>query len=214
MFNICRRFNGLFCTIIVCASFVLLSTKLSAYVVCGYKLKESLTDGEYYISAEMVTYNGTTVNYANIAENAVDAWNNAIDATSSHSLDIDLEKGIFEYGSNNRVVIYPVDRGATGWRGFTYYYDYNLWVGQPYSINYGGYPDQDYYYGTAVINLYYVHGNPDWKKQNTIMHEMGHIFGLKHSNREGALMIQSSASYTSLQLPQSDDIAGVRAIYS
>ena len=48
---------------------------------------------------------------------------------------------------------------------------------------------------------------------NTIMHEMGHIFGLKHSTTTGALMVSNSASYTELTLPQSDDISGVRAIY-
>lgn len=136
-----------------------------------------------------------------------------MDAIYGHNLDIEITQSSFEYSRSTRVVIYPIDRGETGWRGFTYYYDYHPVVGQPYSINYGGYPNQDYSYGTAVINLFYVHNNDSWKTQNTIMHEMGHIFGLKHSETSGALMVKDSASYTSLKKPQSDDVNGVRSIY-
>ena len=104
---------------------------------------------------------------------------------------------------------YSSNAGAMG----SYYYDYNVLTDEWSTVNYGGYPNQNYQSGSAVINLYYVHTNPTWKIQNTIMHEMGHIFRLKHSTTTVALMVSNSASYTELTLPQSDDISGVRAIY-
>lgn len=45
------------------------------------------------------------------------------------------------------------------------------------------------------------------------MHEMGHIFGLKHVFVSGPFMYESSASYTSLKTPESDDVSGIRSIY-
>lgn len=187
------------CLAIVCVLLTTIAVPAYAYVKCGYKLK--------------VTYNNTTVNYGSISDDAVSAWNDAVDSSSGHSLDIDLSETTNGSASTTRVVVSPTDRGATGWRGFTYYYDYNVLTDEWSTVNYGGYPNQNYQSGSAVINLYYVHTNSAWKIQNTIMHEMGHIFGLKHSTTTGALMVSNSASYTELTLPQSDDISGVRAIY-
>lgn len=201
------------CLAIICILLTSIAMPAYAYVECGYKLKSSWYDEYYYVSGRSVTFNNTTVNYGNIADDAVAAWNDAVDSYSGHSLDIDLSETTNGSAKSTRVVVSPIDRGATGWRGFTYYYDYSIWTGEWSTVNYGGYPDQNYQAGSAVINLYYVHTNPTWKIQNTIMHEMGHIFGLKHSTTTGALMISSSASYTELTLPQSDDISGVRAIY-
>ena len=201
------------CLAIVCVLLTTIAVPAYAYVKCGYKLKGSWYDDHYYISDTSVTYNNTTVNYGSISDDAVSAWNDAVDSSSGHSLDIDLSETTNGSASTTRVVVSPTDRGATGWRGFTYYYDYNVLTDEWSTVNYGGYPNQNYQSGSAVINLYYVHTNSAWRIQNTIMHEMGHIFGLKHSTTTGALMVSNSASYTELTLPQSDDISGVRAIY-
>lgn len=184
-----------------------------AYELFGYKLKGTWYDDYYYVAANSVTYNGTTVNYGNISLDAVRAWNEAVDSYSGHSLDIQLSKTYGSSSPQTRVVISPLDRGAIGWRGFAYYYDYNTSTGEWIILNTGHYPNQDYKAGSAIINLYYVHSDPTWKIQNTMMHEMGHIFGLAHSNVSGALMVETSASYTSLKKPQNDDISGVRSIY-
>lgn len=209
-----KKFLTCLCSFVM--AIILLSINVMpayAYVTCGYKLKGSWYDDYYYVSPSSVTYNSKTVNYGDIADDAVAAWNDAVDSSSGHSLDIELTETTNGSASTTRVVVSPIDRGATGWRGFTYYYDYSILTGEWSTVNYGGYPDQNYQAGSAVINLYYVHSNATWKIQNTMMHEMGHIFGLKHSSTEGALMISSSASYTELTPPQSDDISGVRAIY-
>lgn len=199
--------------ILLCTIMLSFTIQAHAYSTCGYKLKGSWYDDYYYVSPKSVTHNGSTVNYGTIADSAVSEWNNAVNASTGHSLDISLSETTNGSSTTTRVVISPLDRGATGWRGFTYYYDYNYSTGEWYSVNYGGYPNQNYRAGSAVINLYYVHSNASWKKQNTIMHEMGHIFGLKHSSVTGALMVSNSASYTSLKPPQSDDVNGVRSIY-
>ncbi|WP_282925878.1 matrixin family metalloprotease [Helcococcus kunzii] len=77
----------------------------------------------------------------------------------------------------------------------------------------GKFPTKNYVSGSAIINIYYVHDDPNWKIQNTMMHEVGHILGLKHSNTSGALLVSDSAKYNKLVPPQYDDIAGVRSIY-
>lgn len=128
-------------------------------------------------------------------------------------MDIELTETNNSSSTSTRVVISPINKGATGWREYTYYYNYNISTGQWYTVNYGEYPNQNYQSGSAVINVYYVQDNPSWKIQNTIMHEMGYIFGLMHSSVSGALMSASSASYTSIKLPQADNKNGVRAIY-
>lgn len=184
-----------------------------AYVLCNYKMTGTWYDEYYYLSTQSVTQDGRTVNYGNITDDAVEEWNDAVDATSTSSLDIALSETTDGDDTTTRVVVDALDRGPTDWRGFTYYYKYNALTGKWSTVNYGGYPNKNYTSGSAVINLYYVHDDPLWKIQNTIMHEMGHIFGLKHSLTDGALMIEGSASYTELTPPQSDDVSGVRALY-
>jgi hypothetical protein len=59
--------------------------------------------------------------------------------------------------------------------------------------------------------------NPDVGK--TVLHELGHMLGLRHSNVEGAVMSgpnpppDPSTSYVSLSALQADDIAGCVALY-
>ena len=201
---------GIFCSL---AMLLALTVPASAYVTCGYKLTGSWANDHYYLSARSVTYNNKTVNYGNITDAAINEWNEAVDATRTSNLDIELTETNDGDASTTRVVVDALDRGATGWRGFTYYYKYNALTGNWSSVNYGGYPNTNYTAGSAVINIYVVHSNAQWKIQNTIMHEMGHIFGLKHSDKVGALMVDGTSVYTELTPPQSDDVAGVRAIY-
>lgn len=190
-----------------------MTASVNAYEVFGYKLKGTWSNKYYHVSANSVTYNGKTVNYGSIAASAVSSWNAAVNSTSGNPLDINLSKTTNGSSPDARVVISPLDRGKDGWRGHAYYYDYNPLTGNWSTINYGGYPNKDYQSGSAVINLFYVHSDPAWKIQNTMMHEMGHIFGLKHVFVSGPLMYETSASYTSLKIPQNDDISGVRSIY-
>ncbi len=144
--------------IAICAllvSFIVASFTIPAYAysTCGYRLKGTWYDDYYYVSAKSVTYNGTTVNYGTIANSAVRAWNNAVNSSTGHSLDIALTETTNGSATTTRVVISPLDRGNTGWRGFTYYYGYNSITGEWYTINYGGYPTKNYQSGSAVINL-------------------------------------------------------------
>ena len=78
------------CLAIVCVLLTTIAMPAYAYVVCGYKLKGSWYDEYYYVSGTSVTYNNKTVNYGNISDDAVSAWNDAIDSSSGHSLDIEL----------------------------------------------------------------------------------------------------------------------------
>ncbi len=54
---------------------------------------------------------------------------------------------------------------------------------------------------------------------STLLHEVGHMLGIKHSNQEGAVMSGPNAApdistaYTALTTLQADDIAGCTAIY-
>ena len=54
---------------------------------------------------------------------------------------------------------------------------------------------------------------------STLLHEVGHMLGLKHSNQESAVMSgpntapDPSTAYTSLATLQADDIAGCQALY-
>ncbi|MBR2895159.1 MAG: hypothetical protein IKC03_05810, partial [Oscillospiraceae bacterium] len=110
---------------IVCVSFVmlLLSMNVCAYETFGYHLTGSWYDGKYYVSSPSYTQNNVTVNYGNIADDAIEEWNDAINATSSHSLDIELSETT-NSNDNDIVVKFIIsNEGATGWRGFTYYYD-------------------------------------------------------------------------------------------
>ena len=65
-----------------------------------------------------------------------------------------------------------------------------------------------------VINYQY---NP--VLDSTLLHEVGHMLGLKHSNQESAVMSgpnaapDPSTAYTSLTTLQADDIAGCQALY-
>lgn len=208
-----KKLDSLLIFILICIIVFQINTPVFAYKVFGYKLKGTWSNKYYYVSANSVTYNNTTVNYGNIATSAVSAWNNAVNSSSGHPLNIQLSKTTNGSSPDTRVVISPLDRGATGWRGFAYYYDYNPLTGAWSPINIGGYPNKNYQSGSALINLYYVHSDPTWKIQNTMMHEMGHIFGLMHTNVTGALMVESTTVYTSLKKPQSDDVSGVRSVY-
>ena len=189
------------------------SIKASAYVTCGYKLTGTWQNQNYFIASTTVSYNGTTKNYGTIGNSAVSAWNNAVNAGTGHPLDIALTAANNSDSPSTRVVIQALNRGDVSWRGLTYYFIYNSIDDEWYYVNYGDYPNQDYTAGTAVINIHEVHGDPDWKIQNTMMHEIGHIFGLKHSYTNGAIMYEYSQYYTSLKTPHGDDVNGVRDIY-
>lgn len=180
----------------------------SAYNVCGNKLKGSWEDEYYYVSDR-------TEGYGSLVDDAVAAWNDAIDSTSSSSLDIDLTETSNGSARTTRVVISPLDRGPDGYWGYTYYYDVNIF-GEWEVLNYGGYPGQNYQAGSAVINKHYTDSASDARTQNVIMHEMGHIFGLMHSDYDtesSSLMWEDIVSRTKLVEPQADDIRGVRSIY-
>jgi hypothetical protein len=208
-----KRKRNLFVFALVLVFIFQMTASVNAYQVIGYKLKGTWSNKYYYIPASSVTYNGKTVNYGSITANAVSSWNSAVNATSSNPLNINLSKTTNGSSPDTRVVITPLDRGNTGWRGHTYYHDYDPATGSWSTINYGDYPNKNYQSGSAVINLYSVHSDPSWKIKNTIMHEMGHIFGLKHVLVSGPLMYKYSARYTSLKTPQSDDVSGIRSIY-
>ena len=199
--------------LLVIAITIISAEEVHAYSTLGYKMYGAWTNEYYYVSDSIVEYNGSTVNYGTIANSAVYQWNIAIDSAPGHSLDINLSQTYNSSSPSTRVVISPLDRGATGWRGITYFYGYNASSHSWYLISSGVGPNTDYNSGSAIINLYYVHDNPSWKIQNTMMHEMGHIFGLAHATVSGPLMYEFSATYTYLKIPQYDDINGVRSIY-
>ena len=173
----------------------------SAYNVCGNKLKGSWEDEYYYVSDR-------TEGYGALVDDAVDR-------TSTSSLDIDLTETSNGSARSTRVVISPLDRGPDGYWGYTYYYDVNIF-GEWEVLNYGGYPGQNYQAGSAVINKYYTDSASDARTQNVIMHEMGHIWGLMHSDPDtesSSLMWEDIVGRTVLVEPQADDIRGVRSIY-
>ncbi|MCQ2524493.1 MAG: matrixin family metalloprotease [Lachnospiraceae bacterium] len=195
--------------IIMLVSSLLLSlsvTKLCyAYATFGYKLKGSWHKEYYYVSDK-------SDDYGNIATKAVKSWNSAVKSEKNHSLNINLSQTSSGSDKSTRVVISPLDRGPDGYSGFTYYYNVDIF-GEWKPINYGGYPNKNYQSGSAVINKYYTDSYSDEKKQNVIMHEMGHIFGLKHSTNSKSLMIENITSKSTLITPQADDVSGVRSIY-
>ena len=180
----------------------------SAYNVCGNKLKGSWEDEYYYVSDR-------TEGYGALVDDAVTAWNDAVDRTSTSSLDIDLTETSNGSARSTRAVISPLDRGPDGYWGYTYYYDVNIF-GEWEVLNYEGYPGQNYQAGSAVINKYYTDSASDARTQNVIMHEMGHIWGLMHSDPDtesSSLMWKDIVDRTVLVEPQADDIRGVRSIY-
>lgn len=200
------RFGKVFITLLIVIVMTMsLSLTAYAYSVCGYMLQGSWEDEYYFV-------NDRSDGYGALSDDAIEAWNNAVNSTTGHSLDIDLSETSDSDGRSTRVVISPLDRGPDGYAGFTYYYDVS-YSGEWRVINYGGYPNENYQSGSAVINRYYTDNYSDARAQNIIMHEIGHVFGLSHSSDTSSLMVDSIASKTSLVTPQSDDVNGVRYIY-
>lgn len=196
--------------VLVCTLLTGLIIPAQAYSAWNYHMKGSWQYEYYYVD-------GREDGYGERSDDAVKAWNDAVDARTNWtslkpSLDIRLSETNDGSARTTRVVISPLDRGPDGYAGFTYYYDVDgrgTWS----VINYGGYPNQNYQSGSAVINRHYTDNYSNVRQQNVIMHEMGHIFGLMHSENSSALMWESIAGKTTLVKPQSDDVAGVRSIY-
>lgn len=200
-----KKLIALFLAAVMCMSMCI---SAHAYATFGYYLKGFWGDDYYYVDDR-------SDGYGALVDDAISAWNGAVDVDGYYILDIDLTETTDGDARTTRVVVSPLDRGATGWAGFAYYYDVSL-LGEWSCINYGDYPDQNYQAGSAVINRYYTDGYSDVRTQNVIMHEIGHIFGLAHSSKStdnGSLMYDGIASIYKLREPQADDVAGIRAVY-
>lgn len=200
-----KKLTALFLTLVMCMT---LCVPALAYSTFGYHLKGTWFGEYYYVD-------NRSDGYGVLSDAAVDAWNEAVEFQGENTLDIDLIETTNGDSKKTRVVISPLDRGADGYLGFAYYYDVNPF-GEWTCINYGGYPNQNYQSGSAVINRYYTDSLSDAKTQNVMMHEIGHILGLAHSSAgsdDGSLMYKGISSVSNLREPQTDDISGVRDIY-
>lgn len=180
----------------------------AAYATCGYHFKGTWF-GEYYYVDDR------SDGYGELADAAIEAWNDAVEFEGDGTLDIDLIETTDGDSMKTRIEVSPLDRGADGIAGFTYYLDVDSSGVWSY-INFGGYPNKNYQAASTVINRTYTDNYTDAKTQNVIMHEIGHAFGLSHSSTtsdDGALMYKSITSVSRLRTPQEDDVNGVRDIY-
>lgn len=139
-----------------------------------------------------------SMNWSSTVSNAAASWNNAIPMQASMS-----------YDANAPYTIFKVNKSWEEWSGYT----------KPYSVM-GVYWTQLYTeinsYQTDTANSY------TWtQKQGLIAHEMGHAFGLNDDDgyllfgSPICLMIGHDSVRHSLGVygPQSDDVAGVKAIH-
>lgn len=107
--------------VLVCTLITGLIIPAQAYSAWNYHMKGSWQYEYYYVD-------GREDGYGERSDDAVKAWNDAVDARTNWtslkpSLDIRLSETNNGSARTTRVVISPLDRGPDGYAGFTYYYD-------------------------------------------------------------------------------------------
>lgn len=190
---------------------VFVAQAVSAYVTIGYKLIGGVEGRKFTVPFNAnYTYGGTTKDYGPLIRAGVADWNASVDPGFwpwDDKTDVDYTETT-NY-SESQLDFYVYEYGNTGWRGFAEYFESSGTQIKP-----GEYPDKDYHWNKAKMNVNYLHSDTNARIQATAAHEMGHTLGLKHSNKtETEAVMYSPATTNRATTVQSDDVNGVRAIY-
>lgn len=172
----------------VMVSFFAAGRALAYSTTSPYKLVGGVSGRDYYIG-------DPDGNWISHIRNGIAAWNNA-----SSLVDYNTEQTT----SATDLDFFVGNHGNVDWCGYTFYID-----SSGLYINYGGYPNQNWYRNEVKIQDPPISGCPAFSKKGTGAHEMGHAMGLKHSSVSGALMFSPTPTDT----PQTDDINGIDALY-
>lgn len=159
-----------------------------AYVTTTpYKLSGGIANRTFYIGDPSGTWKSDI-------RAGVSAWN--LSSTTAN---------FFERFNNVQTVDYFVGEfGNVEWCGYTYYLN-----SSGSYINYGGYPNANWYRNEIKIDYPGATGCPVYNKKATAAHELGHAMGLKHSNVSGVLMSVPTGADT----PKTDDVNGINYLY-
>lgn len=182
---------------------------VSAYVLTPYKLNGGIKDRYFTVpSNSNYTYSSTTINYGSAIRDMVTRWNEKV------------EPGHFLFGpwedinfiettdySKSQLDFYVYEYGNIGWRGVCEFFSNS---GTQLSTT-GLFPNSNWDWNKAKINVSEVHSNAEHYRNATIGHEMGHALGLAHSETSNAIMYPTwNMRYL---FPGDDDSMGIRELY-
>lgn len=167
--------------------------------ISAYATATNTTGGYFYTKTPKVFYRSTvTSSMLAYVKNGILAWNNGSSTTgatvstttSSSAANVTVSAGAY---------------GSTGWAGYTWRYNSS---GTEVTVD---------RYASAYIGLntsFLSSSSSNWKL--VAMHEMGHVFGLAHTNSISTVMRTSYSTLigTGLTAPTSADYNGVKIAYS
>ncbi|CAG7645004.1 hypothetical protein PAESOLCIP111_04855 [Paenibacillus solanacearum] len=137
-----------------------------------------------------VIKSGLNYPYSTLFFNAVQDWDNA---------GSELNVGV-SYGGGGNIYIGGDSFGNVGWNAQCTNYREFIWWGD---------------YTSSVIDVNYssMDGRSDEYNKSTISHELGHAFGLDHTNDPATIMYTYGNPSRTVTTPQADDINGVNNLY-
>ena len=164
-----------------------------------YAARTNTTGGRFHTKTPYVFYRSTvTSNMLSYVKNGINAWNNGYSthgayiytASSASSADVTVSAGAY---------------GNTGWAGNTWRYNSSGNEAQVVDVYYSAY--------IGLNTSYQISSVAKWKQ--VAMHEMGHVFGLAHTDNISTIMrtLDTNVINSGLENPTASDYSAVRTAY-